>query len=145
MNRITKALLAYFSVVFALLVLAGCNASATMPYTNVDNKELQDLLDQGATLIDIRRPEEWKQTGIVEGSQTLTFFFASGRVNPQFIPRVQRLVEKDQPVVLICRTGNRTRAASEFLATELGYANVYNVKHGITGWIAEKYPVVAPR
>jgi len=145
MSPITKSLLRYFSVFFALLILAGCNASATLPYTNVDNNELKTLLDEGATLVDIRRPEEWKQTGVVEGSNTLTFFFASGRVNPKFIPQIQQIAAKDKPVVLICRTGNRTRAASEFLAKEMGYAQVYNVKHGITGWIAEKRPVVAPR
>lgn len=145
MTLITKSFLQYFSVFFTVLILAGCNASATLPYTNVDNDELKTLLDQGATLVDIRRPEEWKQTGVVEGSNTLTFFFASGRVNPQFIPKIQDIAAKDKPLVLICRTGNRTRAASEFLAKEMGYTQVYNVKHGITSWIAEKRPVVAAR
>ena len=44
--------------------------------------------------------------------------------------------------MLICRTGNRTRAASEYLAKSLGYTNVYNVDRGITGWISERRDVV---
>ncbi|HHC75039.1 MAG TPA: sulfurtransferase [Thiothrix sp.] len=133
----------YFAIVSMAVVLAACSASANQPYTTIDNNELKTLMESGTVLVDIRRPEEWKQTGIVEGSKTLTFFFANGRVNPAFIPQIQQQVAKDQPIALICRTGNRTRAASEFLASELGYATVYNVKHGITGWIAEKNPVVA--
>jgi len=43
--------------------------------------------------------------------------------------------------MLICRTGNRTKAASEALVKQLGYKNVMNVTTGITGWIAEKRPV----
>lgn len=133
----------YFAILSMVIVLAACSASANQPYTSIDNKELKAVLETGAVLVDIRRPEEWKQTGIVEGSKTLTFFFANGRVNPAFIPAIQQQVAKDQPIALICRTGNRTRAASAFLAKELGYTTVYSVKHGITGWIAEKHPVVA--
>jgi rhodanese-related sulfurtransferase len=143
--RIKKSLAQYFVVFSLITLLMGCNAEATLPFKDVSNNELKSLLNDGVTLVDIRRPEEWKQTGIVEGSKKLTFFFASGRVNPNFMPQIEAMVAKDQPVALICRTGNRTRAASEFLAKGMGYTHVYNVKHGITGWIAEKHPVVADR
>lgn len=129
---------------FAVL-LAACNASTNAAYTNVSNQELKSLLDEGVTLVDIRRPEEWAQTGVIRNSKKLTFFLASGRVNPNFLSNIENVVAKDQPVALICRTGNRTQAASQFLAKEMGYANVYNVKHGITGWMAEKRPVIATR
>jgi rhodanese-related sulfurtransferase len=133
-------------IVLSLTVLlAACNASASLPFTDVSNQELESLLDKGVTLVDIRRPEEWAQTGVIKGSKKLTFFFASGRVNPQFLTDIEKIVPKDKPIALICRTGNRTRAAGEFLAKEMGYAEVYNVKHGITGWMSEKRPVSASR
>lgn len=110
-------------------------------YSNIDNAKLQELIKQGVTLVDIRRKEEWQQTGVVEGSKTITFFDHTGRINPNFVPEFTAIAKPDQPVVLICRTGNRTQAASQAIAQQLGYKDVYNVTHGITGWISEKRPV----
>ncbi len=110
-------------------------------YSNIDNVKLQQLISQGVAIIDIRRPEEWQQTGIVKGSKTITFFDKTGRINPNFVPEFTAVTDPNQPVVLICRTGNRTKAASQAIAQQLGYKEVLNVTHGITGWIAEKRPV----
>lgn len=109
--------------------------------TNVSNAELQDLLDKGVTLVDIRRAEEWQETGVVAGSQRLTLFQGNGAVNANFLSDLKKVVPADKPVALICRTGNRTRAGSEML-TQAGYTQVYNVTQGITGWIKEGRPVV---
>ncbi len=111
-------------------------------YSNIDNAKLKELIAQGVTVVDIRRKEEWQQTGIVEGSKTITFFDNMGRINPNFVPEFTAIAQKDQPVALICRTGSRTQAASQAVAQQLGYKKVMNVTHGITGWIAERRPVV---
>ena len=131
-------------IIFSLFtLLAACGEKESLYYKNIDNTQLQAMLDKNITLIDIRRAEEWKQTGTVAKSKTLTFFFKNGQVNPNFVPQFQQLIsKKDQPAMLICRTGNRSRVASEYLAKSLGYTNIYNVDHGITGWIAEKREVV---
>jgi rhodanese-related sulfurtransferase len=125
----------------ALLVLAlgGC---AKPPYTNVDNVELKTLIAQGVPVYDIRRPDEWRATGVVEGSHMLTYVDKSGRPNPQFQPRFTAEVGKNDPVILICRTGNRTDKLARELMEKHGYTRVYNVRDGITGWIGEKNPVV---
>jgi len=65
-----------------------------------------------------------------------------GRINPNFVPEFTTIAQADKPVALICRTGNRTQAASQAIAQQLGYKDVMNVTHGITGWMAEKRPVV---
>ncbi|MGQ9686943.1 MAG: rhodanese-like domain-containing protein [Thiobacillaceae bacterium] len=136
MQRIIS-LLATLSVVFGL---AGC---AEPPYTNVDNQGLKALLEQGVPLYDVRRTEEWRQTGVVEGSRLLTYVDAGGRLNPEILPRIQAEVPKDAPIALICRTGNRTDSLARELAEE-GYSRIYNVQHGITKWIADGNPVVRP-
>ena len=112
-------------------------------YSNINNAQLAQLMKKGVTLVDIRLKEEWLQTGIVKGANTITFFTKTGRINPDFMPQFTALVKQDQPVALICRTGNRTRAASQAIAKQLGYKKVYNVTHGIKGWIGQKRPVVA--
>jgi len=121
-------------------------ATAPIPqsggYSNINNAQLEKMLKEGVILVDIRRQEEWQQTGIVEGANTITFFTKTGRINPNFMAEFTALAKPEQPIALICRTGNRTRAASKAIAQQLGYKKVYNVTRGITGWIAEKRPVV---
>ena len=100
-------------------------------YSNIDNAQLEQMMKDGITLIDIRRQEEWQQTGIVKGAKTITFFNRNGSINPDFVPEFRAAAKADKPVALICRTGNRTRAASQAIAQQLGYKTVYNVTHGI--------------
>ena len=124
----------------ALLAL-GLGGCAEPPYTNVDNAELKALVAKGVPLYDIRRPEEWRSTGVVEGSRELTYVDKSGRLNPEFLPRFTAEVGKNDPVVLICRTGNRTDKLARELAAR-GYTQVYTVRNGVPRWISEGNPVV---
>jgi len=126
-------------VVLLAAALGGC---AEPPYSNADNDQLKALLAQGVPIYDIRRPEEWRSTGVVEGSRKLTFVDAGGRPNPEFLPRFTAEVGKDDPVVLICRTCSRSDKLARELMEKQGYTQVYNVRHGITGWIAGNNPVV---
>jgi len=128
-----------FGTALLALALGGC---AKPPYTNVDNAELKTLIAQGVPVYDVRRPEEWRATGVVDGSHTLTYVDKSGRANPEFLPRFAAEVGKDNPVILICRTGSRTDKLARELMEQHGYTRVYNVRDGITGWIGEKNPVV---
>ena len=128
----------------ALLLATGLSGCAEPPYTNVDNVELKTLIAQGVPVYDVRRAEEWRATGVVEGSHKLTFVDARGRPNPEFLPRFTAEVGKNDPVILICRTGNRTDKLARELMEKHGYTRVYNVRDGITRWIREKHPVVKP-
>ena len=119
-------------------------ASTASLYTNINNTELAKMLEDKVTLVDIRRPEEWKQTGIVPGSNMITLFVSRGGVNPDFVSQLQRVSSPDKPVILICRSGNRTRAASTMLVKQLKYQKVYNVTRGIKGWIGDKREVSRP-
>jgi len=126
----------------ALLFVLVLGACAEPPYTNIGNEELKALLAQGVPMYDIRLPEEWRETGVLEGSRRMTFLDVRGRVLPDFLPRFTAAIGKNEPVILICRTGNRTDLLARYLADKLGYSRVYNVRDGITGWIRDNNPVV---
>ena len=128
-----------FGALLFALALSGC---AEPPYTNVDNSELKTLIAQGVPVYDVRRAEEWRATGVLEGSHKLTFVDAKGRPNPEFLPRFTAEVGKNDPVVLICRTGNRTDKLARELMEKHGYTRVYNVRDGITHWTREQNPVI---
>lgn len=110
---------------------------------NINNQELSALLKQGVAIVDIRTEPEWQQTGVIAGSHLLTLFDEKRQVvDPQgWLQKVKKVVALDQPVILICRVGNRTVPATRFLVKS-GYATVYNVTGGIEPWIRAGLPVV---
>lgn len=129
------------------LLLAGFLALAAFfahaEVIDIDNAELDKLLKRGVPVIDIRLQSEWEETGIISGSKLLTFFDERGRHDaPAWLAKTKQVAKPDEPVIVICRTGNRTKPVSQFLAQQAGYGTVYNVKHGIKGWIKEKGEVV---
>lgn len=116
-----------------------------LSYTDLDNEGLKAELAKGSvTLVDIRRPEEWKQTGIVEGSEMITAFTKRGGLHPEFSEKFLKRFTAEDRVIIICRTGSRTGRLAQALVKELGWKNVYNVKKGITHWIKQGNPVVKP-
>lgn len=118
----------------AALLLA---VSARADIVDIDNAELARLAISGVPVIDIRTEGEWKESGVVPGSKLMTLFDEKGRPDPAWLDKVKAVAGPDQPVIVICRSGNRTRAASQMLAQQAGYRKVYNVKDGIRGWVKE--------
>lgn len=132
-------------MLFCCLLLSVCPVAALaeadpLPYRNVSNEELEELISSGADLIDIRRPEEWRQTGVIEGSHLLPAFDRRGRFKSDFPRQLAQIVDRDEPVILLCRVGNRSSLLSRAMAKQ-GYEKVYNVTDGIMGWIADDRPV----
>ncbi len=124
-------------IVFFLLAVAS-SLLARAEVVDIGNAELARLLAAGVPVVDIRTEGEWKESGIVPGSRLLTFFDERGRADPPaWLQKLQGVAKPDQPVIVICRSGNRTQAASQFLSQQAGYRKVYNVKDGIRAWAAE--------
>lgn len=123
------------------LVLFAVSAGAEVKH--IDNDELARLVASGAPIVDIRTAVEWKETGVLAGSHLITFFDERGRSDPPgWLEKLSGVAKPGEPIILICRTGNRTRVVAEFLDRQTGYKNVYNVKAGIYGWTRAGRPVV---
>ena len=111
----------------------------------IGNIELKSLLQKKIPLIDIRRKDEWKSTGIVENSILMTFFDKNGKANTnEWLKELNKIAKKNDPVILICRTGRRTGIISKFLSEKIGYRLIYDVTDGITDWIKKGNTVVNP-
>ncbi|MRI58343.1 MAG: rhodanese-like domain-containing protein [Epsilonproteobacteria bacterium] len=102
-------------------------------------EQLKKVQQEGAVLIDIRTPMEWRQTGVVPGSKLLTFFDDYGNYDiDAFMKEFQKLVPtKETPFVLICRTGSRTATVGNFLANQAGYTNAMHLAGGVYAWAGE--------
>ena len=111
----------------------------------VSNSQLKSLLENNVPIIDIRREEEWKATGIIENSILMTFFDKNGKPNTSdWLNKLNQIASKKDPIVLICRTGRRTGIVAKFLSEKLGYKSIYDVTDGITEWLKEGNIVVKP-
>lgn len=94
------------------------------------------------TLVDVRTPAEWAETGIAAGAGTVSWG------QPDFVRGILTLTQGDRhaPLVLICRTGNRSGRALAALR-ENGFTQVRHVGEGMAGspagpgWLARGLPV----
>lgn len=98
-------------------------AQETVSITDVDWNKALEMQKAGAALIDVRTPGEF-----AEGS-------VPGAVNIALQEMEQRLSEfpKDKDLVIFCRSGRRSMAASNFLLQN-GYTRVFNVVGGILAY-----------
>ncbi|MEM6603019.1 MAG: rhodanese-like domain-containing protein [Pseudomonadota bacterium] len=94
-------------------------------------------------LIDIRRSDEWEQTGIAEHAHAITMD------DHDFIGKLEALTEgnKDANVAIMCAAGGRSARVVQALQ-DAGYNFVYNVPEGMIGgqsgkgWLARGLPTV---
>ena len=99
-------------------------------------------------LIDIRTQREWRETGTAPGAGRVDMYQGAAA----FAKGIEAITggDKNAPIALICRTGNRTTQAQKFLQNQ-GYTQVYNVKEGMAGssagpgWMKRGLPVDACR
>ena len=102
-----------------------------------------DAQEKGGIVIDIRREEEWKETGILQGSNTITAFTKDGNIHPDFPKKFFDLINDiDVPILLYCRTGNRTGILGQALIDQVGQTNVSHLSEGIVGWKKQGHPTV---
>ena len=124
-------------VVFCAMLVAGA-APLHADVIGVDSAGLERLRADGVPVIDVRRAEEWRKTGVIEGSHLLTFYDAEGRYDlERWLPALRQIAESGQPVAFICRSGKRSGRVARMLDERFGYSRVYTAREGILGWIGE--------
>ena len=130
--------------IFLFFVLSLQNVYAEV--FEVENVKLQNLINEGVPIIDIRREEEWVSTGVIKNSKLLTFFDKDGNYNiKKWMKGVEKIVHLDKPFILICRTGRRTNIVANYLSKEMKYKYVYDAKGGIKSWLASGKQTVNPK
>ena len=115
-------------------------------FKSITAEELKEIQEQNPIpIIDVRRADEWKLTGIIENSEKITFFEADGSYDINiFMDAFTKVVtSKEQPFILVCAHANRTKSIGELLGLQLQYSNVYELDGGINyGWIDLGYSTV---
>lgn len=87
----------------------------------------------GAKLVDVRTRAEWDYVGRIPGAVEIELLtYPGNQPNADFLKQLERQVDKDAPVMFICRSGARSHNAAT-LATQAGYSECYNVLEGFEG------------
>ncbi len=136
-----KNTLSLFSFLFFLL-FSGLLWAADLK--NLSVEEVEALQKQGDVLIiDVRTPEEWKQTGVIPGSVPLQFFDKDGNALTQtWLTQFDQLRKSpDQPVILVCRSGHRSGLVGNFLTKKLGLEHINHLSTGLKSWLKAGKPV----
>lgn len=98
---------------------------------HVTAEEAEGMLAAGAVLVDIREPNEW-HLGRIPGAELHPLSSIS-----EWWERLPR----DRPVILQCRSGERSALATEALLHQAGLENVVNLQGGIIAWANAGLPI----
>jgi rhodanese-related sulfurtransferase len=109
---------------------------ARLPYEGaLTPREAYEVLREvpAAKLVDVRTRAELEWVGRIPGAVEVELLtYPGSRPNPDFIKQLEQQVDKDAPVMFICRSGGRSHNAAA-LAQQAGYAECYNVLEGFEG------------
>ena len=98
---------------------------------NLTVEDVEALWQDGAiTVIDVREDFEW-DAGHIPGATWIPLGQLPGRVDE---------IPTDVPVVMVCRSGNRSLQAFNFLRDQ-GFETVHNMLGGMNTWAAAGYEV----
>lgn len=128
-----------FIAVISCMLLAGCKAAGTgqeeegkmenIMYRQVSMEEAMELIEteENYIILDVRTQEEYDEKHIPGA-----VLVPNEMIGTKDIPE---LPDKDQMILVYCRSGNRSKQASEKL-TALGYTNIIEFG-GINDWPGE--------
>lgn len=114
----------------ALLLLAGCGAqSEESTYRQVNAEEAATMMEEesGYIILDVRTTEEYSEKHI-PGAINIP----NETIGTEDIPE---LPDKEQLILVYCRSGNRSKQASAKLVKQ-GYTNIVEFG-GINDWTGE--------
>ena len=129
----------------ALILLTACGGGApssspaagapvsgvisTLP-RDINVTEASKQRDAGAFVLDVRETYEWNEGHIPNATL----------IPLGTLPNQLASVPKDKPIVVICRSGNRSQTGRDILL-KAGFTNVTSVNGGMIAWSAAKLPV----
>ena len=91
------------------------------------------LMQAQTRLVDVRTHAELYWVGRVAGALPVEWnSYPGSKLNPDFLAELEELVDKDEPVMFLCRSGGRSHEAAA-AATAAGWRECYNVLEGFEG------------
>ena len=114
---------------FILILSSSCIFSKGEGYKRISMDEAKTLMEkeEGYILLDVRTKGEY-ESGYIPGAINIPLSDIDEKI-------ISFLPDKSQMILVYCRSGNRSREASDKLS-KLGYSNVLEIG-GINAWKGE--------
>ena len=111
----------------------------------VNNEKIKILLESSVPLIDIRTEGEWHEPGVINSSHLLPFFEKDGSYDfKKWMYEVGQIVDENGPIIIICRSGRRSRIVSNMIIKENSEYIIYHATNGIKSWIESSNKTIKP-
>ena len=126
-KMIKRRIISIIAALVFLVAISGCSAEEKgSVYMNINAEKAKEMMEnlEEYVLLDVRSEEEFSE-GHIPGAIVIPHSEISERAEAE-------LPEKDIPVFVYCRSGNRSKIAAEALAS-LGYSEIYEFG-GIRDW-----------
>ncbi|MBW6472602.1 MAG: rhodanese-like domain-containing protein [Anaerolineaceae bacterium] len=132
-NNFNKWLILGGFVIIALAVIIGLSQNTadtnTLPL-EVSVEDAYQMRENGAFVLDVRELSEW-QAGHIPDATLISLGQIESRLDE---------IPKDQEVLIVCRSGNRSAEARDILK-KAGFTKVTSMSGGMNQWIAKSYEV----
>lgn len=133
-----------------VMALAACSAQPAAPAQTTNTQaaaqpaalkplpleisvsEAKTMQDAGAFMLDVREQSEWNEMHM-PGAMLIPLGQLATRMSE---------VPKDKPVVVVCRSGNRSAQARDQLA-QAGFSSVTSMAGGMKAWSSAGLPTVS--
>jgi rhodanese-related sulfurtransferase len=130
-----------YPVLLLLGLLWSCGESQTevAPNTGIQHLSVDEVRqiirnNPEVAIIDVRTDQEFNsELGHIPGAQLKPL-----QAIENWVSEIDSL--KDKEIILVCRSGNRSARAGEYLHGK-GFKNVINVKGGMRAWNAKEYAI----
>lgn len=143
-----KKFLIYFAALIFLFLLAfyvfTSEEEDMSGYKNLSPRDAKQMIEKDDVyVLDVRTPSEFNSSHL-KGATLIpvTNVFGSNLSSDQLLQARTDEVPKDKKVLVYCRTGKRSEAASGILV-KAGNSQVYNLIGGINAWTEAGLPVVS--
>lgn len=119
---------------YGRIIVMQYKGTASTKFAEMTAEEARKLIQERKPLIlDVRTPNEHYEVAI-SGSTLIPLQQLDGRIS-------EIAQWKNKPLLVYCRSGNRSTVAAQILARE-GFSEVYNLRPGMRGWQKAGFPTV---
>jgi len=124
-------ILAVVAVIIFLIASAGGQAGSDAPPASVSVDQAYQMYQDGMFVLDVRTPEEWDEFHAPD-TTLIPLDELSARVGE---------LPKDRPILVVCRSGNRSQAGRDILR-QAGF-EAASMDGGLNEWRERGYPVMS--
>ena len=97
-----------------------------MDENDIGLEELKQLQKEGAVIIDVRSPQEYRE-GHIDGAISIPEYDIKKEAE-------KRIINKNKDIVVYCSSGGRSKKVQKQLK-KLGYNQVYNLYNGLINYV----------